>query len=183
MGRVNSVDWVKVTQVILNVAQTLALVVGGFWVYFKFIRSRTFARRAALDVDGSFLSVEGRSLIRVEVVLRNTGLSKIPLRANRQVLTLWATSTSDFSSNTNLSWHFWMVSQVFTTDQSVESQEAIKDVALLPVASEGGPWLAFPHQGGGLGGASLEMVWSGEMGHPHSSSGPGRQCSYVSTLM
>ncbi|MHB8500588.1 MAG: hypothetical protein ACYDHE_06535 [Candidatus Acidiferrales bacterium] len=143
MGWVNSVDWVKVTQVILNVAQTLALVVGGFWVYFKFIRSRTFARRAALDVDGSFLSVEGRSLIRVEVVLRNTGLSKIPLRANRQVLTLWATSTSDFSSNTNLSWHFWMVSQVFTTDQSVESQEAIKDVALLPVASEGGPWLAF----------------------------------------
>jgi hypothetical protein len=143
VGWVSSVDWFKVTQVILNIAESLAVLVGGVWVYFKFMKSRTFARRAAIEVEASLLSVEQRPVIRVEVVLRNTGLSKIPLRANRQVLRLWATSVSDFSPGANLFWHFWMVSQVFVTDESVESQESIKDVALLPVASDGGPWLAF----------------------------------------
>jgi len=137
------VDWGKLTQVILNVVQALALVVGGLFVYFKFIRSRTFARRAALDVDASLVQVDDKLVLRVEVVLRNLGLAKIPLRAHRQVVTLWATTTAGFSPGANLFWDEWMVSEVFKTDEYVESQEKIKDVALLPVATEGGPWLAF----------------------------------------
>jgi hypothetical protein len=137
------VGWVQVTQGVVNLVQAVALLVGGIWVYFKFINSRTFARRAALDLDASLVTIDAQQVIRVEVVLRNTGLSYIPLRPHRQVLTLWATGASDFLPGANLVWREWMVSEVFTSDIGVESQEAIKDLALLPVDPEGGPWLAF----------------------------------------
>ncbi len=133
----------KFAQVLLDAVQASALVVGGLFVYFKYFNSRTFARRAALEVEASLVPVADKQVLRIEVVLRNTGLSKIELLANHQALTLWATPTSGLSSGVNPSWHEWMVSEVFTADRYVESQESIKDVALLPVASEGGPWLAF----------------------------------------
>jgi hypothetical protein len=137
------VDLVKFTQVTLNVVQAVALVAGGLWVYFKFARGRTFARRADLHVEAALLSIKEHQVIRVKVALKSTGLSKIPLKAHRQVLTLWATSTSDFSPGANFTWKEWMISEIFKADQYVEAQEAIKDEALLPVAPEGGPWLAF----------------------------------------
>jgi hypothetical protein len=134
---------VQVTQATANVVQALALVIGGCWVYFKFIRGRTFARRAELSVEAALASVGERQMICVKVVLTNTGLSRIPLRPHSQVVTLSVTPAADFRPGRNFVWQHWMITEVFTAHKFVEAQEAISDEALLPVAPEGGLWMAY----------------------------------------
>ena len=80
--------------------------------------------------------------VSVKVVFTNTGMSKIRLRADRQIVTLSATSTESFITQANFAWTNWMISDIFRADEYVEAKEALKDEALLPIASDGGPWLA-----------------------------------------
>jgi hypothetical protein len=40
---------------LLNALQAVAIVVGGFFAYYKFVRGRTFHRRAELSVDAELI--------------------------------------------------------------------------------------------------------------------------------
>jgi hypothetical protein len=77
--------WTEWADGLASVAQALAIVVGGFWAYFKFLRGRTFAARAELAVAAAPLPGEPPAL-RVTATLRNTGLSKLPLRTQAVLL-------------------------------------------------------------------------------------------------
>jgi hypothetical protein len=137
-------SWDKVTQAVLNVAQTVALVVGAAWVYFKFIRGRTFARRAELGVTGDLMEIADQLVMKAVVELKNTGLSKLPLRTDLTWVELLATASSSWAAQTNLRWEKRMNTPVFVDHKWVESQETISDEVLMPVDTRGGdPWLAF----------------------------------------
>ncbi|HXN92091.1 MAG TPA: hypothetical protein VN906_11470 [Candidatus Sulfotelmatobacter sp.] len=136
-------EWTKLSQLVLNVVQALAVVLAGAWAYFKFIRGRTFARRAELDVDATVETAADRHVIRLKVTFRNTGLSKIPFKAKRKIASLSATSTSHFAPGANLTWQDVMITPIFEADEFVEAQETIQDEVLLPLDEKGGPWLAF----------------------------------------
>jgi hypothetical protein len=60
-----------------DVAQVLAVLVGGTWAYVKFIRGRTFRRRGELCVTGALMGDQGNRAIHVRVEFKNTGLSQI----------------------------------------------------------------------------------------------------------
>ena len=139
-------DTVKVAQVLLAVAQALAIGVGGAWIYFKFIRGRTFAPRAELDIDAELLVIGDKEVIRAKVTLKNAGLSKLPLRDRSKVVRLSATPISSWSPQTNFAWQKLMMTEIFEDHGWVEAQETITDAILLPVDSSDGPWLAFRAQ-------------------------------------
>jgi len=127
----------------LNVVQALAIVVGGSWVYFKFVRSRTFARRAELDVEAGIQGVSGSQTVKVKATLKNAGLSKLPLRANRKVVIVSGVQSDERVVRANVTLHHYMISPIFTAHQWVEPNEIIQDEVLLPVDSSSGQWLAF----------------------------------------
>lgn len=135
--------WIKISSLALNIVQAVAIVVGGSWVYFKFLRSRTFARRAELDVEASIQGVNGGQIVKVEVTLKNAGLSKLPLRLNRKVVMVSGVQSDERIVGANLIWHDYMITPIFTAHQWVEPQEIIQDEVLVPVDSAGGKWLAF----------------------------------------
>jgi hypothetical protein len=139
-------DAVKVTQAVLAVVQTLALVVGGGWVYFKFIRGRTFAPRAELDIDAELMVIGDRQVIKAKVALKNAGLSKLPLREHAKVVRLYGIPISARSPQANFAWQKLIIAEVFEDQGWVEAQETIHDAILLPVDQDAGPWLAFRAQ-------------------------------------
>jgi hypothetical protein len=106
-------DWEKFTQGLLNVVQVLGILVGGGFVYFKFIRGRTFARRGELNLDATVIAVGKRPVIRVALTFKNTGLSLIRFEPDAKVVYLEATSTADWSPGGNFHWQDVMTTPVF----------------------------------------------------------------------
>lgn len=75
-----TVDWASTkdfAQSFANVTQSLALIVGGVWAYFKFAKGRTFDDRLNTAVSGKLVSIHGSVFLIVSLQLHNVGLSRI----------------------------------------------------------------------------------------------------------
>lgn len=131
-------DWISAGATIV---QTTALLVGGAWGYFKFVRGRTFAHRTELGVKGELLTSEARSAIRAQVTLRNTGASDIPLRV--AVVYVYAIGPSEWQPGSSPSWKKVGVAKVLANHAAVEAQESIFEEALVPLPDEAEEPLAY----------------------------------------
>lgn len=56
-----------------------AVVIGGIWAYFKFVRGRTYRPRLSVDMAGQWRSVDGVDLLHLRIRVSNIGASKISL--------------------------------------------------------------------------------------------------------
>jgi|GEM_PF-1433574 len=75
-----TVDWASTkdfAQAFANVTQSLALIVGGVWAYFKFAKGRTFQDRLTTAVSGELISIDESVFLIVAIRLQNVGLSRI----------------------------------------------------------------------------------------------------------
>lgn len=153
-------DWVKLAQIVANAAQATAVIVGGVWVYFKFLRGRTFARRAQVEVEGTMTVVEHKRLIKAKVTLTNAGLSRLPLRKDFKWVEMSASTAAPEELGAEVDWEPIMTSNVLTENGWVESQEAISDEVLFPVPEPtNDAWRAFRLQA---------QVWTTPfLGHPN----------------
>jgi hypothetical protein len=132
-----------IAQTVNYLATPVAVVVGGSWVYFKFLRGRTFAQRAEVGVEVIPQLVDDKTIIHATIRLNNAGISKLPLRDDGKVVLLYATPIADWRSRRNFQWEMLMLSDIFTDHSWLESQEVISDDVLLPLDhQDGGPWLA-----------------------------------------
>src|SRR4029079_3658866 len=75
-----TIDWTRTkdfTEAFANVTQTLALIAGGVWAYFKFAKGRTFRDRLIPTVSGKFISMIGSLCLVAMIQLQNVVLSRI----------------------------------------------------------------------------------------------------------
>jgi len=75
-----TVNWATTkdfAQAFANVTQSLALIAGGVWAYFKFAKGRTFRDRLTPTVSGKLVSIDGSVFLVVMIQLKNVGLSRI----------------------------------------------------------------------------------------------------------
>ena len=75
-----TIDWTRTkdfTEAVANVSQSLALIGGGVWAYFKFAKGRTFEDRLIPNVSGTFVLIEGSTFLVVTMQFKNVGLSRI----------------------------------------------------------------------------------------------------------
>jgi len=75
-----TVNWARTkdfTEAFANVTQTLALIAGGVWAYFKFAKGRTFRDRLSPTLSGKLISIDGSVFLIVTIQLKNVGLSRI----------------------------------------------------------------------------------------------------------
>jgi len=63
-----------------SIATALAITIGGFWAYFKFVRGRTFRPQLSIKMAGQWRVVLGvGNLFHVRVRVTNIGASKVDL--------------------------------------------------------------------------------------------------------
>jgi hypothetical protein len=139
-------SWTTWAAGVASLAQAAAIVTGGIWAYFKFVRGRTFAKRAELSVTPTLLP-EQKPKLKVTATLRNAGLSKLPLRTQALfIYGIYAAPTVDNPIATKEQ-QLGKPKKIFAAHQWIEAQETVTDelLFLLPdsqFASEH-EWLAY----------------------------------------
>jgi len=114
-------DWISAVQ---HIVEAFAVLIGGLWAYWKFVRGRTFHHRAELEVEPSLIVDVVPRAVRVNATMKNTGAADIPLRA--AVVRLAAYTDSG-------AWKAVESVGVFADHEWVESQETISDEVLIPL--------------------------------------------------
>ena len=127
-----NVEWIKAGT---SIVQAGALVVAAVWGYYKFVRGRTFARRAELNVTGETLHAAGARAIKARVTLKNTGTSDLPLRSK----TVHVYSVSAPAWGRKINWQVRTTRKVFKAHGWIEAQETIHDEILIPLVADEEP--------------------------------------------
>jgi hypothetical protein len=138
--------WTTWAEGIAALAQAAAIVIGGMWAYFKFIRGRTFAQRAELSVTPTLFPEQSPKL-KVRATLHNVGLSKLPLRTQAVfIYGIYAAPTADNPIATREQ-RIGKPKKIFAAHEWIEAQETVTDelLFLLPDSQIAGEhdWLAF----------------------------------------
>jgi hypothetical protein len=130
-----TVTWPDAAQGVGAIVQALAILVGGGWAYFKFIRGRTFAYRGELDIESSFVKgTDAVGALRVCVTFKNTGLSQIPLNENAKQVNVYTTSAESWDPAKNVDWGAHLkLTPLFEEHDWIEAQEIVTDEVLVPV--------------------------------------------------
>lgn len=93
-----TVDWTRTkdfTEAFGNVTQSLALIAGGVWAYFKFAKGRTFRDRLSPNVSGKCISIDGAVFLLVTIQIKNVGLSRIAFDQEASSLAVFECITSE----------------------------------------------------------------------------------------
>ncbi|HMI99246.1 MAG TPA: hypothetical protein VK488_05380 [Gaiellaceae bacterium] len=132
-------DWADAAA---SAAQALAIVIGGAWAYFKFVKGRTFAKRVELAVTATVLPTR-RPTLKVRATLRNAGLSKLPLRI--QVVTVYGIYAAPTSANpiAMREAQLGKRKRIFKAHKWIEAQETVSDEILCLVPARDEELLAF----------------------------------------
>jgi hypothetical protein len=75
-----TIDWTSTkdfTDAFANLTQSVALIAGAVWAYFKFAKGRTFRERLITNVSGRFVLIDGSVFLVVTTQIKNVGLSRI----------------------------------------------------------------------------------------------------------
>lgn len=140
-------DFRTVSAEAAQIAQVAAVVVGGFFTYWKFIRGRTFRHRAELGLTAELWESGDATALLVRISMHNTGLSKIPLlpkeksvMVNSLPLERWLVNNKEIYWGPNSG---DLSSDVFEGHAWLEPGEVITDECLIPVPSSTETPLAF----------------------------------------
>lgn len=120
-------DWISAG---LNVLQGVAIIAAGAFAYYKFIRGRTFHRRAELTADASLLSAAS-PMLRVKTTLKNTGGANIPLRA--KTIRVDSFRQGDTDEKGRPEWREIAHAPAFKDHDWIESVETINDEVVIPL--------------------------------------------------
>lgn len=122
-----------------NMATSAAIVVGGVWAYFKFIRGRTFAYRAELDLSIELMESTDLSTLRIVVSLKNAGLSKIPLNEKMKAVRVFRMRNAPVDRATPAQWERILTFPLLEQHDWLEAQETITDELLCVVPNASPP--------------------------------------------
>jgi hypothetical protein len=130
IGRGPMTNWTDWADAVASLAQALAIVLGGLWAYFKFLRGRTFAHRLEVGVDASAVRTAKGPGLRVKATMKNVGLTRLTLRLATLSLSAIQATAGDIRECE------YKTVPVFTKHRWVEANETITDEALLLVPAE-----------------------------------------------
>jgi hypothetical protein len=124
------------TDVADNIVTSTAIVTGGFWAYFKFIRGRAFAHRAEIDISPTVESGAGSLYLSITITLKNTGLSKLPLNEKMKILRLSGITGHSGGNPGAAGWERILSLPILKDHGWLEAQETVTETVVYSV---GGP--------------------------------------------
>jgi hypothetical protein len=133
----SATDWISAWAALI---QALAILVGGVWAYYKFVRGRTFAPRAEVRVHGKLLADGSTRGISVAASLQNPGETRLPIRA--PIVTADAVLQDGWGAPPK--WKEVGFAPIFAEHHRIEARETITDETVIPLPDrDGTPDLEF----------------------------------------
>lgn len=119
-----------VVEIIGGLATVLAIVVGGIWAYFKFVKGRTFRPRLEVGILGEWREIDGTHLLQTTVSVKNIGASQVELLQRGTGLRISRIADSA-SGQVALAWEDGPVIAILEDHAWIEPGETISDDALV----------------------------------------------------
>jgi hypothetical protein len=117
---------------LLGTATTmLAVIVGGLWAYFKFVRGRTYRPRLSVRMLAQWRLVDGRHLLHARVIVKNIGASVVTLRRRGTGLRVSVLSPRQPDAPAAASWEVVRVFEILSEHQWIEAGETVSDDQLI----------------------------------------------------
>jgi hypothetical protein len=125
------------TEVVVTIYYALAAVailVGGPWAFFRFIRHRTLKRRLELGVGGELVRDGGGTRLVVRSQARNIGLREVRLDGAGTVIRIYAQElepAEDLRQSSEAAWSWLGTWHVFGDRQILEPSEPVEEQTLI----------------------------------------------------
>jgi hypothetical protein len=123
--------WVEI---IKNIFECLAILIGAAWTYFNFFRGRIYKHRLECSVDASIENQAGHSFLRAAVKVRNIGLSRVPIESRGTALLLYSIATEEQTPSfpSHVQWKGPVAAfALFSGRQWVESSETVSESLMV----------------------------------------------------
>lgn len=120
----------KATDTLAHLATGLALVAGGVWTYYTFIKGRVLTPRLEPCVSGRILHRGKTKFLLAKLTLRNPGATKVELDQKGTALVVYALP---LNVDADASWKLVKACEVFVNHQWIEPGEAVEEPALVPL--------------------------------------------------
>lgn len=117
--------------IIGTLVTALAVVIGGFWAYFKFIKGRTYRPHVEVRQAGEWLGPRGSLGLKATVSLKNIGAAKVELRQKGTGLRISRLADEQPAPPHESSWDSLGVFKIFTQHEWIEPGETINDELLI----------------------------------------------------
>jgi hypothetical protein len=113
----------------------LAVLVGGLWAYFKFLRGRTYRPRLSVGMEAQWHVVNGRHLLHARITVKNIGASVVTPRQRGMGLRVSALSPQQPKPPVEVRWDVVRVFEVLGDHEWIEAGETVSDDLLLDIDS------------------------------------------------
>lgn len=123
-----------VTEIIQHMVEIAAIVVGGVWAYYKFLRMRTFKSRLDLAVRGEVLDKSEPLYLSVILKAQNIGLTRVRLEPKSAGLRILVQKGLGSSSEVaRVEWERLATYPLFEGEEWVEPGETLQDSLLITI--------------------------------------------------
>lgn len=135
-------SFVDLASIIRDIVTALALIIGGGFAYFKFVRGRTFTERLKVSVDAELDSARNLLLVNASAQASNIGLREFHLAREGTALRLFAHRLSEPTSEAREArWEQLGSWRVFEGRQVLEPSEEVSEHKIIE--TPGGQFSAF----------------------------------------
>lgn len=130
--------FVDLASIIRDVVTAVALIIGGGFAYFKFLKGRTFRERLRITVDGKLEAASNLLLVNASVEAENISLREFRIARQGTIIRLFAHRFSQAPSQAReASWELVGAWRVFEDRDVLEPGESLQEPKLLE-SPEGG---------------------------------------------
>lgn len=129
---------VSIADVVYHVVAAVALIVGGGWAYFKFIKGRTLKERLRVTVDGGLEPSSGLLRVTASCEAENISLRELQIAPEGTAVRLFVHTLAENPSEAReAAWELMGAWSVFGDREVLEPGEVLQEPKLLEVP-EGG---------------------------------------------
>jgi hypothetical protein len=132
----SSLDNVKSLVDIIGTSVTAAaVIIGGVWAYFKFVKGRTYRPRLEPGLSGEWRLVDGKRLLQARITAKNIGASKFTLLQEGTGLRISVLAPDQSPAPALADWKRLTVFEVLREHQWIEPGETVSDDLLLDLGT------------------------------------------------
>ena len=130
--------FVDLASIVRDVVTALALIIGGGFAYFKFVRGRTFTERLKASVDAELDSARDLILVNASAQASNIGLREFHISSQGTALRLFAHRISEPASDAReASWELIGSWRVFGEQEILEPGETLQEFKVIETSATG----------------------------------------------
>ncbi len=133
LSQINLTRMKDIVGILKDAITAAAIILGGIWTYFNFIKGRIYRPRLEPGISGKIFQEKGTTFVIARAELKNIGLSKIDIKQLGLAMIIHSYQVADTTSITTADKTRLATFPVFEDHEWIEPGELIKDEQLFQV--------------------------------------------------